>query len=73
MIGYLYEVIRPLGLILPKMIGYAKTFKVKDGDKNQHNKLMSFCIDDDNLLEKYKKEYWRLAKYLIEYFTSLRP
>ena len=40
MIGYLYEVMRPLGLILPKMIGYAKTFKVKDGDKNQRNKLI---------------------------------
>ena len=73
MIRYLDEVIRPLGLILPKMIGYAKTFKVKDGDKNQHNKLMSFCKDNDNLLEKYKIKYWKLAKYLIEYFTSLWP
>ena len=32
------------------MSGYAKTLKVKKGD----NKLMSFCIDDEKLLEKYK-------------------
>ena len=35
-------------LILPKMNGYVKAFK----DKN--NKLMSFRIVDDKLLEKYK-------------------
>ena len=32
------------------MSGYAKTFKVKEGK----NKLMSFRIDDEKLLEKYK-------------------
>ena len=31
-----------------------KTFKVKVGDKDKNNKLMSFCIDDDKLLVKYK-------------------
>ena len=36
------------------MSGYVKTFKVKDGDKDQNAKLMSFCIDDEKLLEKYK-------------------
>ena len=35
-----------------KMKGYVRTFKIKNGDKN--NKLMSFSIDDDKLLEKYK-------------------
>ena len=34
---------------MPKMSGYVKTFKVKDRDK-----LMSFRIDDEKLLEKYK-------------------
>ena len=34
------------------MSGYAKTFKVKDGDKDKNNKLMSFRIE--KLLEKYK-------------------
>ena len=32
------------------LIGYVKTFKVKEGN----NKLMSFHIDDEKLLEKYK-------------------
>ena len=37
------------------MSGYVKTFnKVKDGDKYKNNKLMSFCINDEKLLEKYK-------------------
>ena len=28
--------------------------KVKDGDKYKNNKLMSFRINDQKLLEKYK-------------------
>ena len=35
---------------MPKMGGYVKTFKVKD----KNNKLMSFHIEDEKLLEKYK-------------------
>ena len=27
------------------MGGYVKTFKVKDGDKNKNNTLMTFCIN----------------------------
>ena len=45
MIGYLDKTIRPLVLIMPKMIGYVKTFKVKEGS----NKLMSFRIDNEKL------------------------
>ena len=41
---------RLLVLILPKMSGYVKTFKVKD----KNNKLVSFRINDEKLLEKYK-------------------
>ena len=33
LIGYSDKAIRPLVLIMPKMSGYRKTFKVKDGDK----------------------------------------
>ena len=33
---------------------YVKKFKVKDGDKDKNNKLLSFPIDDEKLLEKYK-------------------
>ena len=35
---------------MPKMSGYVKIFKFKEED----NKLMSFCRDDEKLLEKYK-------------------
>ena len=39
LIGYLDDVIRPLVSILPKMSGYVKNFKDKDGDedKNKNN------------------------------------
>ena len=36
------------------MSGYIKTFKVKVGDKDKNNKLKSFRLDDEKLLEKYK-------------------
>ena len=48
--GYLDKYIRPLVLIMPKLCGYVRTFKVED----KSNKLMSFCIDDTKLLEKYE-------------------
>ena len=55
MIGIKFDkAIRPLVFIMPKMSGYVKTFKVKEGDKDKSNKLMSFHIDDEKLLEKYK-------------------
>ena len=40
--------------ILPKIIIFIKTFKNKDGDKdkNKHNKLISFRINDDKLFDK---------------------
>ena len=44
------KAIRPLVLIMPKMSGYVKTFKVKEGD----NKLMSFRKENEKLLEIYK-------------------
>ena len=50
LIGYLDKDIRPLVLIMFKMSGYVKTFKVSD----KINKLMSFQIDHEKLLEKYK-------------------
>ena len=31
------------------MSGYVNNFKVKDGDKDKNNKLMSLHIDDDKL------------------------
>ena len=51
MIRYLDKAVRTLVLIMPKISGYFKTFK---GDKGKNNKLISSCIDDEKLLEKYK-------------------
>ena len=63
MIGYSDKAIRPLILTMPKMSGYVKTFKVKDGDKNNNNKLISFCIDDEKLLEK-SENFWNKSEDL---------
>ena len=63
MIGYSDKAIRPLILTMPKMGGYVKTFKVKDGDKNNNNKLISFCIDDEKLLEK-SENFWNKSEDL---------
>ena len=54
LVGYLDKAIRSLVLIIPKMSGYVKALKVKDRDKVKNNKLISFRINDDKLLEKYK-------------------
>ena len=53
LIGYQDKAIKSLVLVMPKMSGYAKTFKVKDGDKDKINKLMSLRIYDEKLLQKY--------------------
>ena len=55
-IGYLDDVIRPLILILPKMSGYVKNFK------DNNNIFMSFCIDHDKLLEKYKTIWTKIKE-----------
>ena len=48
LIGITFDkAIRPLVLIMPKMSWYVKTFKVKAGDKDKNNKLMSFRVDDE--------------------------
>ena len=49
------DVIRPLCIILPQMIGYVKHF---DG-----NKTMSFKVSDNKLLKKYTKIWEKLAIY----------
>ena len=52
-IGYNYNVIRPLHILLPKMIGYIKYF---DDDK----KTMSFLPNDTELLIKYTETWNKL-------------
>ena len=56
LIGYLDKDIRPLVLVIPKMTGYVKTFKVE----YKNSKLMSFHIDDEKLLEKYKTNWTKI-------------
>ena len=51
------KAIRPLVLIMPKMSGYVKTFKVKQGD----NKLLSFHIDDEKLFGKYQAIWTKIG------------
>ena len=41
---------------MPKMSGYVKTVKAED----KNNKLMSFRIDDEKLLEKYKAIFTKI-------------
>ena len=48
LIGYLDKAIRPLVLIMPKMSGYIKIFKVKDGDKDKNNKFTAGQIPTKN-------------------------
>ena len=74
LIFYLDKFIRPLVFVWPKMNECVETFKDKGGDKNKNNELMSLCIDDHKLLEKYKTIWTKiqdLKKYWIRGFTSL--
>ena len=57
MIGYLDKAIRQLVLIMSKMSGYVKTFKVQEVDKDKNNKQMSFSIDDEKLFEKSQQTF----------------
>ena len=41
MIGFSDKAIRPLVLIMPKVSGYVKTFKAKDGNKD---KTINWCL-----------------------------
>ena len=50
------------------MSGYAKTLKVKKGD----NKLMSFCIDNEKLLEKYKAIWTKIEDLKNIELSALR-
>ena len=47
------------------MSGYVKTFKVKDGEKSEINKLMSFHIDHQKLLEKYQAIWTKIEDVKI--------
>ena len=54
LIGFLDKVVRSFGLILLKISGYFKTFKVRHENKDKSNKLTFINIYDEKLLEKFK-------------------
>ena len=45
------------------MSKYVKNFIDKGGDENKNNKLMSLCIDDDKLLEKYEAIWAKIEDF----------
>ena len=49
-----YKTVRPLVLIMSKMGGYLNIFKVKEGDRDKNNKLITVRIECEKLLGKYK-------------------
>ena len=44
------------------MSAYVKTFKVKDEDKDENNKLISFRIFNDKLLENYRTIWTKMEE-----------
>ena len=61
-IGYNDDDVRPLCILLPQMIGYAKCF--------DSNKTMSFKTSDNKLLKKYNKIWERGSNLLSIKFDS---
>ena len=53
LIGYLDKVIKQLVLICLKWEDMLRYLKLKMKIKKKNNKFMSFCINDEKLLEKY--------------------
>ena len=56
------DVIRPLCILLPQMIGYVKHFDI--------NKTMSFKVSDNELLKKYNQIWERVGNVLNIEFDS---
>ena len=56
-------------MIIFKTSRYVKTFKVKDGDKDESNKLLSFRRDHKKLLEKYKIIWTKIEDLNVELNT----
>ena len=62
------KIIGPLVLTMPKISGYVKTFKVKEGNK----KSISLRIDDEKLLGKYK-DIWTKIEDLKNIELNVLP
>ena len=61
-IGYSDDVIRPLGILLPQMIGYVKCF--------DDNNTMSFLADDKEVLKEYTKVWEKIRDLIDKKFNS---
>ena len=61
-IGYNDDVIRPLCIKLPQMIGYVKNF--------DSNKTTSFKLSDNKLLKRYNKIWERVSNLMNIEFVS---
>ena len=70
MTWYLDKVIRPLALIMPKMSGYVKTFKVKDENKDNNVFPYIWC-EAIRKIECYLEEDSRFKKHWVKCSTSL--
>ena len=51
--------------LILSICGSVKTLKVKDIDKDENNNLMSFHIDDEKLLEKYKTTWIKIEFFIV--------
>ena len=63
MVGYFDKTIWSLVLLMPKMSEYFKTFIVKDGGKDKNINMMSFHIDGQKPLEKYKAIWTKIEDF----------
>ena len=61
-IGYSDDAIRPLGALLPQMIGYVKCF--------DDNNPMSFLADDKEFLKEYTKVWEKIRDLIDKKFNS---
>ena len=57
------EIVKPLCIILPQMIGYKKYFE--NGGKN-----VSFIIKDDNILDKHNEIWYKIKEKLSIKFLN---
>ena len=48
---------------MPKMTGYVKTLEIKGKDKDKNKNLISFCIDDEKQVEKYKNIWNKIEDF----------
>ena len=58
-------------MIMLKMNGYVKRFKVEEGDIDKGNKLMSYCIDDEKLFEKDEAIWIKIELNVLPVFFDI--